>query len=104
MPRPSMFPTARRKIINVILRAEKEKGYMHVAAALRAALALLPAEQIPPHPAPSEIREAVAGEIEGRGIPAQPENASDPPWRSSPSRRHVGGLGGVGEYSARQDH
>lgn len=68
MPRPSMIPTARGKIINVVLWAERE-GYMHVAAALRTALALLPAEEIPPHPAPPEIREAVADEIEAEGYP-----------------------------------
>jgi hypothetical protein len=62
MPRPSMIPTVQGKITNVILWAERE-GYMHVAADLRAALALLPAEEIPPHLVPREIREAVVAYI-----------------------------------------
>jgi hypothetical protein len=57
-----MIRSAQGKIINVILWAERE-GYMHVAADLRAALVLFLAEEIPPHPAPPEIREAVVDYI-----------------------------------------
>jgi hypothetical protein len=59
MPRPSMIPTVQGKLIYLLQWAERE-GYVYVAAELRDALRMLGEKEIPPHPVPPEVREAMS--------------------------------------------
>jgi hypothetical protein len=54
-----MIPTVQGKLIYLLQWAERE-GYVYVAAELRDALRMLGDKEIPPHPIPAGLRQAMS--------------------------------------------